>query len=86
MNFHTNHLTPSFIKYIVRNVYILEQREGLEDAGKNFVIENHHYFNAVPPSPPYTDNSAPPRSRDAPLEKTGRSKVNDIQHRYRKRR
>ncbi|VUC22957.1 unnamed protein product [Clonostachys rosea] len=57
MNFHANHLRPSFDTHLIRNVHILKWRVELDVVGKNFVIEDHHYFNAVPPVSPYAAHS-----------------------------
>ncbi|CAG9980889.1 unnamed protein product [Clonostachys byssicola] len=53
MNFHANHLRPSFDTHIIRNVHILKWKVEIEVVGKSFVIEDYHYFQAVPPVSPY---------------------------------
>ncbi|CAH0045666.1 unnamed protein product [Clonostachys solani] len=67
MNFHANHLRPSLDTHLIRNVHILKWRVEIDVVGKNFVIEDHHYFQAVPPVSPYPAHSTPGGKEDAGL-------------------
>ncbi|KAK7211547.1 hypothetical protein V2G26_018725 [Clonostachys chloroleuca] len=67
MNFHANHLRPSFDTHLIRNVHILKWKVEIDVVGKNFVIEDYHYFQAVPPVSPYPAHSTPGEKEAAGL-------------------